>query len=181
MSTDKEFIDDNFIFSEESESSEKIKNMKSEELSVDEETNLRKNESNKNVISVKRNRKPQSERAQTKLISVSAKNKKVYEILKNIRDSYASESDFICQAIIEKYDRDQIDKSTELKDTVKEILEEMVGENFIIMKSSSDIINVTNNNPIPPREEIVKEEPPKSNSNANADLIRGAMDMWDDE
>lgn len=182
MSTDKEFLDDNFIFSEDSEPSEKIKDIKSEEpYPIKKEIPKKekpKYKGKENVVSVQKKKKSDSERAQTKLISISAKNKKVFEILKDIKRNYPSESDFICQAIIEKYDREQAGKSSELKDVVKEILEEMIGEKFIIMKSSSDIINITNNNPIIPQKESIKEE---TSNNDNANLIRGVMDMWDED
>lgn len=174
MSTDKEFLDDNFIFSEEADSSEEIKEIKTEEPYQKHKKNKVKYEGKKDVVSVQK-KKIDSGLPQTKLISVSSKNKQVFDILKNIKKNYSSESDFICQAIIEKYEREQTGKSSNLKANIKEILEEMAGENFIIMKSSSDVINVpTTQKTIEPS---IKEAPMTDN---NASLIRGALDMWDE-
>lgn len=74
-----------------------------------------------------------------KLISISQKNIQVVEILKNLPKEYPSDSEYICQAIIEKYERENENKNADIKTLVKNALEELVGEKYIIMKGSSDI------------------------------------------
>lgn len=180
MQTDKEFLDEkDFDFSEDY-FEEDIKNQPEEPYPEDiKKEKPAKKEKPKyvgktNVVSVQKKR--QEEKTAKKLISISEKNKKVLEILKNLK-GYPSESDFICQAIIEKYERDIESKSVDLKDAVKKVLEEMMGENFIIMKSSSDL-NIVNTQPTVTPIEPQKEE---TNKEDTADLIRGIMDMWDDD
>lgn len=187
MSTDKEYLDaesldfsDDF-FDEEEKSNKKIEKEEpkvTKKSSQTEKKELKKYHGRENVTSVQKKKKTDNDKAQKKLISIAEKNKKVLDILKNLDSRYSSESEYICQAIIEKYERDTTKDSKTLKESIREILEEMVGENFIIMKGSSEIqfgtattVNSPNKEP-----EVTPAEEEES-----ASLIRGALDMWDDE
>lgn len=117
--------------------------------------------------------------AEKKLISISQKNIRVLDILKEIKKDYPSDSEFICQAIIEKYEREKENASKDLKTLVKECLEDLVGDKFIILKSTSDI--AISNNPVPniPQQEVdnsIKDKEKKENKN----LLKGIMSSWDD-
>lgn len=117
--------------------------------------------------------------AEKKLISISQKNIRVLDILKEIKKDYPSDSEFICQAIIEKYEREKENASKDLKTLVKECLEDLVGDKFIILKSTSDI--AISNNPVPniPQQEVdnsIKNKEKKENKN----LLKGIMSSWDD-
>lgn len=174
MQTDKEFLDDDFVFSEDPEPSEETNDTKKEEPYQKIKKPKVKYEGKKDVVSVQK-KKIDTGNPQTKLISVSSKNKQVFDILKIIKKNYSSESDYICQAIIEKYEREQSGKSSNLKDNIKEILEEMAGENFIIMKGSSNVITAPTN--IQPQ----RIETPKKEEDNNANLIRDTFNAWDED
>lgn len=184
MSTDKEYLDkgsldfsDDFFGEEEKTSNQEKEEPVVTEISKTAKKELKKYKGRENVTSVQRKKKSDADKAQKKLISISEKNKKVLEILKNLDSKYTSESEYICQAIIEKYEKDQEAHSKSLKDSIREVLEEMVGDNFIVMKSSSDINIGTPIQTSPPTQEI-KENVEDDES---ASLIRGALDMWDED
>lgn len=110
----------------------------------------------------------------TKLISISEKNKKVIDILNSINKN--KQSEYICQAIIEKYEREN-NTNTDIKSAVKAILEEMVGNQFIIYKANQEISIPT----VPveaPQKEYIE---PNFNDDESTNLILGALDNWDEE
>ena len=114
-----------------------------------------------------------------KLISISSKNRKVLDILKEVNKGNLSDSDYICQAIIEKYEREQSSKPQSIKDLVRQALDEMVGENYVLFKGSGDIgINV-NQQYIPQEASKVKTKQELDKSE-ELDLIKGALDLWDE-
>jgi hypothetical protein len=144
---------------------------------------------NKNPSKQKKKRQLKQDIAVKKLISISQKNMKVVEILKNIPNTYPSDSEYICQAIIEKYERENKQKNTDIKSLVKDALEELVGDKYIIMKGSSDIqvtsqvtqnSNINNNGALIDQNSINKaiasyEEEEKES------LLLGIIDDMDDD
>lgn len=179
MSTDKEYLDRALDFSDDFEEEKPEKTEELKTIEKKDKKELKKYEGRKNVTSVQKKKKQTSTRVQKKLVSISEKNKQVLDILENLDKKYTSESEYICQAIIEKFERDSSKDEKSLKDSIKEVLEEMVGEKFIVMKSSSDVVIPTTSpaTNIQPKEEI----PTNNNDSDSADLIRGALDMWDEE
>ena len=130
-----------------------------------------------------------SEVACKKLISISQKNIEVLNILREISKTYPSESEFICQAIIEKYKRETEIQETDIKVLVKDALEELVGEKFIIMRGTSDI-NVVNTNQISPGKTFsrpaidqssVNESITKQDIEENKSLLASVLDDMDDD
>lgn len=119
-----------------------------------------------------------------KLISISQKNIKVVSILKNIPKTYNSDSDYICQAIIEKYERENKIKESDIKTLVKDALEELVGDKYIIMKGSSDIQVASNNTttsaPIIKQSSINQAISSKEEEEKES-LLMGIIDDMDDD
>lgn len=79
----------------------------------------------------------------TKIFTISKKNAEALKIIEEL--SGQSFSNYICQAVIEKYHREhekKEDMKISLKDQVKEVLNELVGEKYIILKSSNDNVFV---------------------------------------
>lgn len=122
-----------------------------------------------------------------KLVSISQKNLEVVKILREISKFYPSESEFICQAIIEKYHRETEIKETDIKTLVKNALEELVGEKYIIMKGSSDVSIVNTQSYIPQQgsaiinQSSVNEAISKQEENENKSLLAGMLDDMDDD
>ena len=130
---------------------------------------------------VKKNNTNKKEKlAVKKLISISQKNLQVVDILKKINKDYPSESEFICQAIVEKYKRDKENSEKDLKTLVKETLEELVGEKYIILKGSSDIAISNNPTPSVPQLEVNNSIKVKEKEE-NQELLKGIMSSWDIE
>lgn len=123
-----------------------------------------------------------------KLISISQKNIKVVDILKNIPDNYPSDSEYICQAIIEKYERETEFKNADIKSLVRDALEELVGEKYIIMKGSSDVQVATtsvstNTNISAPiiRQDSINQAISSQEESEKESLLLGILDDMDDE
>lgn len=140
------------------------------------------------------NRKPnqrkkplKQEVAAKKLFSISQKNLEVVKILREISKSYPSESEFICQAIIEKYRRENEVKETDIKTLVRDALEELVGDKYIIMKGSSDV-SVVNQGYVPNvgsvpviNQSSINKAISNQDASENKSLLAGMLDDMDDD
>ena len=98
--------------------------------------------------------------------TVSKKNKQVLDIL----DKVKNKSEFICQAVIEKYNRsasNNVDRET-LRKEIKSILEEMIADDYFIVKGNIKNIEAIDSITSPPEEN--KEENCKEAEEINDDL-----------
>lgn len=96
-----------------------------------------------------------------KLINISNKNSKVLDILSKIDRN--KQSDYICQAILEKYERDK----NPIPDNIDEIIEKV-------------IIKVMGNKPLPVEEKIEIKKPIPENEADNKSLILDMFSSWDE-
>lgn len=120
-----------------------------------------------------------------KLVSISQKNLEVVKILKEVTKTYPSESEFICQAIIEKYHRENDVKEADIKTLVKDALEELVGDKYIIMKGSQEIaISNTSGGPVPKtiiNQDSINAAISRQEEDENKDLLAGILGDMDDD
>ena len=112
-----------------------------EEISVEK---VVKNPPTKNQGGKRGRKKISNKESSKKLFSISNKYKDVNRILKDIGKTYSSESEYICKAIQEKYARDKNEETVDLKSKVKEALDELIGEKYIVIKGSENIAVGTN-------------------------------------
>ena len=171
MPTDKEFLDENSLDFEEDE----INPSPPKETLPKKDHTFKPKKTKEEIVEIQK--KKRKEESTKKLISISYKNKKVLEILKNIGKEYSSDSEYICQAIMEKYEKDNSFEKREIKDAVEEILSEMIGKNYIILKSSNDVVSNTN---ISQEKNNLTEIPKNDNDSENKNLILNSLEDWDE-
>lgn len=197
----KEFLDDDvFKFDDdEKEIKDEVKvvippnDARVEEENIVNQNNVEKVEitdkKNKETKRNTKNRKIKCDVAVKKLFSISTKNLKVLDALKKLPNNYTSESEFICQAILEKYDRETNIKATDIKSLVKDALEELVGEKYIIMKGSSDIAITNAINYVPYQQtqnpsitqESINTAIDKNEKEESKALLKGVLSIFDDD
>ena len=106
-----------------------------------------------------------------KMVNISSKNSQVLDILQEIDKN--KQSDYICRAIIEKYERDKMHGSDNLEDIIKKVMESVINPNLKPLEEVNKEEPVIVNNE--PESEAVKEIDEKSS------LIMDMFSAWDED